>query len=58
MAVRNRLAGEGMSEQLAERWVAAWEAERPTPVTERMPDYWRDGTAWIYKQRRERATPA
>ena len=50
VAVRNRLmADKGMSEQLADRWVAAWEAHDPTPAAERAADYWHNGTAWIFE---------
>lgn len=57
-AVRNRLTGEGMSEELAEHWCDAWEAEAARRKLERLsPDYWREGTAWIYAERPARKAP-
>lgn len=58
MAVRNRLTGEGMSLELAERWCDAWEAEGGRQGLERQsPDYWHHGTKWIYEQRSARKVP-
>ena len=57
-AVRNRLVGAGASEQGAERWLLAWEAEAARRGVEpTRSDFWREGAGWINEQRAEGRTP-
>jgi hypothetical protein len=57
IAVRNTLTGEGMAQELAERWCDAWEAEADRKGLERNADYWNLGRVWIAVERTARRTP-
>ena len=57
MAVRSRLAGEGIALELAERWCDAWEAERQG-LERGSPDFWRHGTKWVASERSARKVRA
>jgi hypothetical protein len=56
-ATRNRLIGEGATEETADAWIAAWEAQADRDGLERGPAYWECGWAWIAEQRRHRVRP-
>lgn len=50
-AVRNILIDEQrMSPELAETWLASWEAEAARRGTEPSSEYWTIGLVWIYEQ--------
>jgi hypothetical protein len=57
-ATRNRLVGAGMSEETADRWLAAWadEAARQE-VAAGTAAYWERGWDWIEAQREHRREP-
>ena len=48
---------EGHTEQNADKWIVAWEAEAERIGQERTPDYWREGRKWIAEQLKTRRTP-
>jgi hypothetical protein len=51
-ATRNRLIGDGVTEQTADAWIAAWEAHAGHEYgLERGSDYWDAGWMWIAEQR-------
>lgn len=55
---RNRLIGEGLPEELAEGWVAAWEQASPSSATDRQSNtFWIEGWNWIAAQRATRRAP-
>jgi hypothetical protein len=54
----NRLVGEGVSEEVSERWLVAWEAEaRSRGVDARTGAFWDPAYEWITEQRRVSRTP-
>ena len=55
---RSRLIGDGATEETADAWVAAWEAEADTRSLERGAAYWDAGWDWIAEQRTTRKLPA
>jgi hypothetical protein len=56
-ANRNRLIGEGVTEETADAWIAAWEAQAAQDGLERGSAYWQAGVEWIAEQRRSRMRP-
>ena len=56
-AVRNRLIGEGVTEETADAWIAAWEAKAAEDGLERGSAYWQAGWDWIAEQRQHRMRP-
>ena len=48
--IRYRLARQGMSQELADRWVAAWEAEATALGLAHDDAFWDAGWAWIAEQ--------
>ena len=53
-----RLEVTGISVELAERWVAAWEREAEIRDLPRDGAYWDAGWTWIAEQRSARKVPA
>ena len=53
-ATRNRLIGEGVTEQDADAWIAAWEADADRNGLERGVAYWQSAWAWIAARRKHR----
>jgi hypothetical protein len=56
-ATRNRLIGERVTEETADAWVAAWEAQAAQDSLERGSAYWQAGWEWIAAQREHRVRP-
>ena len=56
-ATRNRLIGEGATEETADAWIAAWEAKAAQDGLERGSAYWDAGWDWIAAGRVRRAVP-
>ena len=56
-AVRASLIGEGASEETADAWIAAWEAQAAEDGLERGSAYWQAGWDWIAEQRRHCVQP-
>ena len=56
-ATRNRLIGEGATEETAEAWIAAWEAQAAREGIERGSAYWSEGWEWIAAHRKQRVRP-
>jgi hypothetical protein len=56
-ATRNRLICERMTEETAEAWIAAWEANAAQDGLERGSAYWQAGWDWIAEQRKTRRPP-
>ena len=56
-ATRNRLIGEGASEETADAWIAAWEAKAAQDGLERGSACWDAGWDWIAAGRVGRAVP-
>ena len=56
-ATRNRLIGERVTEETADAWIAAWEAQAAQDGLERGAAYWQAGWDWIAEQRKTRRTP-
>jgi hypothetical protein len=54
---RNRLMGEGVTEETADAWIAAWEAEAARRGLKRGQEFWQAGWGWIAAERRRRAKP-
>src|SRR5262245_31608416 len=54
LAIRNTLAGEGMSLDEAERWCEAWDAEAAGRWLPKDAVYWELGAEWIREQRKAR----
>jgi hypothetical protein len=53
IAHRNRLEATGMSPEVIDEWLTAWEAEaRQRGLDPRTSDFWTDAEAWIADQRR------
>jgi hypothetical protein len=58
VGIRNRLLGEGVSDEMAERWLTAWEAEaRSRLLDARTGAFWEPAYEWIAEQRPVRQTP-
>jgi hypothetical protein len=55
--VRNRLMGEGMSEELADAWFAAWDDQAASEGVERGSGYWDRAYDWIAAERMKRPRP-
>ena len=55
--VRNRLIGERVTEETADAWIAAWEAQAAQDGLERGAAYWDAGWEWINEQRKKRRLP-
>ena len=53
-ATRSRLIGEGVTEETADVWIAAWEAPAARDGLERGSAYWQAGWEWIAAQREHR----
>jgi hypothetical protein len=54
-AVRNLLIDEyRMSPELADTWIASWEAEADRRGTEPLSDHWTIGLVWICEQTRRK----
>jgi hypothetical protein len=45
-AVKSNMIAEGMSAQLAERWLTAWEASSNMDVERLRSDFWERGGQW------------
>lgn len=59
IAVRNRLVGDGWSEETAEQWVAAWQVEADRQGLERAnPDYWKGAAYWVAEEKQAGRRPA
>jgi hypothetical protein len=56
-ATRNRLMGEGMTEAMADAWIAAWAERARTEGIERGATWWDRGYAWIAAEREHRPRP-
>jgi hypothetical protein len=56
-ATRNRLIGERVTEETADAWIAAWEAQAVQNGLARGSAYWQRGWEWIFAQRERRVTP-
>jgi hypothetical protein len=56
-ATRNRLIGEGATEETADAWIAAWEVQAAQDELGRGADYWDAGWDWIAGQRNVRKAP-
>ena len=56
-ATRNRLIGERVTEETADAWIAAWEAQAAQDGLERGSAYWQAGWDWIAAQREHRVRP-
>ena len=56
-ATRSRLIGEGVTEETADAWIAAWEAKAAEDGLERGSAYWEAGWDWIAEQRQHRMRP-
>jgi hypothetical protein len=54
---RNRLIGEGATEETADAWVAVWEAQAAAGGLERGQAYWQAGVDWIAAGRARRVGP-
>lgn len=50
-ALKDRLWGEGVSDDLAEMWIARWEAEAARRGLRRNVAYWREAGDWIDRER-------
>jgi hypothetical protein len=50
-ALRDRLIESGLSDDMAERWLAAWEAEAARRGLDRGAVYSEQGERWIAEQR-------
>ncbi len=50
-ALKQRLWGVGVSDDLAEAWIVRWEAEGARLKLRRDADYWRLAAAWIDRER-------
>jgi hypothetical protein len=57
-ATRARLIGEGVTEETADAWIAAWSEQASRDGMERGATYWDAGWAWIAEQRAQRKRPA
>ena len=58
-AARSRLTGEGLSEERADAWLAAWEESSEAATIERYASsFWEAGIAWIARERTTRPAPA
>ena len=57
-AIRNRIIGEGATEETADAWIAAWEARAAEEGLSRGAAYWEAGWTWIGEQRRTRVRPS
>ena len=53
-ATRSRLIGEGVTEETADAWLAAWEAQAADVGLDRGAAYWDAAWEWIAEQRRSR----
>jgi hypothetical protein len=56
-ATRNRLISERVTEETADAWIAAWEAQAVQNGLARGSAYWQRGWAWIAEQRTTRRLP-
>ncbi len=56
-AVRSALVGDGATEDTADAWIAAWEAQAAQDGLERGSAYWQAGWDWIAAQRQHRVRP-
>ena len=56
-AVRSALVGDGATEDTADAWIAAWEAQAAQDGLERGSAYWKAGWDWIAAQRQHRVRP-
>ena len=50
-ALKERLWGAGVSDDLAEAWIVRWEAEAARLGLQRDADYWRLAAEWIDRER-------
>ena len=56
-AIRNRLIGERVTEETAEAWIAAWDAQAAKEGLEPGREYWDRGWDWIAAERQRRVRP-
>ncbi|HET9754960.1 MAG TPA: hypothetical protein VFP66_00535 [Candidatus Limnocylindrales bacterium] len=56
-AVRNSLIGDGVRPEMADAWIAAWEAQAAEDGLQRGNAYWEAGWTWIAEKRRTRRLP-
>jgi hypothetical protein len=49
--------GEGVTDETADAWLAAWEAQAAPDGLERGAAYWQAGWKWIAAQREHRVRP-
>jgi hypothetical protein len=56
-ATRNRLIGDGVTEETADAWIAAWGAQAAQDGLERGSAHWDAARAWIAGQRKTRRLP-
>jgi truncated hemoglobin YjbI len=52
-----RLTGDGMSVELAERWLAAWEASSNMDAEQHSSDFWERAWAWASSAAAARQKP-
>jgi len=56
-ATRSRLIGEGATEETADAWLAAWEAQAADVGLDRGAAHWDAAWKWIAEQRLARVRP-
>jgi hypothetical protein len=56
-AIRNRLIGEGTTEETAGAWIAAWDAQAAQEALEPGREYWDRGWDGIAAERQRRVRP-
>ena len=56
-AVRVSLIGQGVIEETADAWIAAWEDKAAEDGLERGSAYWQAGWTWIAQERTRRVRP-
>jgi hypothetical protein len=57
-ATLGRLVGDGVPNETAEAWIAAWDEEAARRGVSRGAEYWDAAWAWIAEERQTRGRPS